>query len=79
MIGLDPPRLNECDGPVAGNDIKQLRKENKQRKRERKAVQQPYSQWKVYKGEGTLRNRREDDIHTYRNAGVLVHGGGVRQ
>ena len=68
MMGLEPPRLNNCDRPVVGNDIKRLRKENKKRKRERKAVQQPYSQWRVHKGEGTLRNRREDDVNTYRNA-----------
>ena len=58
MMGLEPPRLNNCDRLVVGNEIKRLRKENKKRKRERKAVQQPYSQWRVHKGEGTLRNRR---------------------
>lgn len=60
MTGLEPPRLNKGDHPVVGEDINRLRIENKQRKRERKALQQPYSQWKVHKGEGTLRNRKQE-------------------
>ena len=68
MRGLEPPRLNEGDRTVVGEDIKQLRIENKQRKRERKAAQLPYSQWKAHKGEGTLRNRREGDRKPYRDA-----------
>ena len=54
MRGLEPPRLNEGDRTVGGEDIKRLRIENKQCKRERKAAQLPYSQWKAHKGEGTL-------------------------
>jgi hypothetical protein len=61
-IGLEPPKLDNCDRPVIGDDVKQLRKENKRKRRERKAVQQPYSQWKVQKGEGQLRKRWDDDI-----------------
>ena len=68
MIGLEPPKLNEGDRPVVGEDIKRLRIENKNRKRERKAKQKPYSQWKVHKGEGTVQYRREDENKSYRNA-----------
>jgi len=68
MRGLEPPRLNEGDRTVVGEDIKRLRIENKQRKRERKAAQLPYSQWKAHKGEGTLRNRREGDRKPYQDA-----------
>ena len=68
MIGLEPPRLNEGDRTVVGEDIKRLRIENKQRKRGRKAAQQLYSQWKVHKGEGKLRNRGEDEYKPYRDA-----------
>jgi hypothetical protein len=68
MIGLEPPRLDKCDRPMIGDDVKQLRKENKRRKRERKAVQQQYNQWKVQKGEGKLRKRWDDDVKAYQNA-----------
>jgi hypothetical protein len=67
-IGLEPPKLDNCDRPVIGDDVKQLRKENKRKRRERKAVQKPYSQWKVQKGEGKLRKRWDDDIKAYQNA-----------
>ena len=66
--GLEPPKLDNCDRPVIGDDVKQLRKENKRKRRERKAIQQPYSQWKVQKGEGQLRKRWDDDIKAYQNA-----------
>jgi len=62
MRGLEPPRLNEGDRTVVGEDIKRLRIENKQRKRERKAAQLPYSQWKAHRGEGTLHYETEERV-----------------
>jgi hypothetical protein len=42
MIGLEPPRLNEGDRTVVGEDIKRLRKENKQRKSQWRQMYQSY-------------------------------------
>jgi len=68
MKGLEPPRLNECERAVVGDDRIRLRRENKQRRKYHKAMQSPYSQWRVQNGEGTLRTRLHTDTMPYRNA-----------
>ena len=68
MRGLQPPRLNECDRVVVGDDKKKLRKENKQRKRDIKRTQEAYTQWKRQRGEGKLRDTADDRNQEYRNA-----------
>ena len=68
MKGLEPPRLVEDNRPVVGNDVKRLRRENKQRKRELKSTQQPYTQWKVQEGGKKLRKRWDDDVKKYQHA-----------
>lgn len=42
MKGVEPPRLNEGDRTVVGEDIKRLRKENKQRKSQWRQMYQRY-------------------------------------
>ena len=42
MKGVEPPRLNEGDRTVVGEDIKRLQKENKQRKSQWRQMYQRY-------------------------------------
>ena len=48
--GLDPPRLDSGD-IVTGANKKQLRKENKRRRRGQQEAQDPASYWNVQRGE----------------------------
>jgi len=49
--GLNQPRLDETNAEVTGDDKHKLRKQNKKRKQQRRAVQLPQSHWIQHKGQ----------------------------
>ncbi len=50
LKGLEPPRLEDTNREVTGEDKCRLRKQNKHRKRRRKATQQHGTQWTEHTG-----------------------------
>ena len=51
FLGLMPPTLDSTGGYVTGADKSKHRIENKRRRKETLATQQPHTQWTQYKGE----------------------------
>ncbi len=51
--GLDPPRLEESDKEVTGDDSRHLRIQNKHRKQRLRAIKIPGSQWTEHTGQVT--------------------------
>ena len=74
MNGLNPPKLDGREAAVRGDDKKQLRRENKRRRKEKKGTQEIESQLVTYRGKRQVRKETE---HTGQHWNFMCPAGPV--